>query len=181
MWMGHWKKKWKIAVTVVAVLIAVLPYLVFLGITLLGIGNQDAPVDLSLSREEYVAACETVDPSAFYRDPWGCEGDFLSFDAEIVGVHYAVEDLGGREKFYTARITVGDSPVVILLWDVNLNCAGIDFFALIKLCKQALALKVTARNCADIHKVNGLCSADFFSNCNIVVVSILKKFIFKLN
>lgn len=127
MWMGHWKKKWKIAVTVGAVLIAVLPYLIIFGITLLGSGNQDAPVDLSLSREEYVAACETVDPSAFYRDPWGCEGDFLSFDVEIVGVHYAVEDLGGREKFYTAHVKVGDSSAVILLWDYQPEGEGLNF------------------------------------------------------
>ena len=127
MWMGQWKKKWKIAVTVGAVLITVLPYLVIFGITLLGIGNRDAPVDLSLSREEYVAACETVDPSAFYRDPWGCEGDFLSFDVEIVGVHYAVEDFGGREKFYTAHVKVGDSSAVILLWDYQPEGEGLNF------------------------------------------------------
>lgn len=124
MWMGHWKKKWKIAVTVGAVLIALLPYLIFFGITLLGIGNQDAPVELSLSREEYVAACKTVDPTAFYRDPWGCEGDFLSFEVEIVGVHYTVEDFGGREKFYTARVS---SSAVILLWDYQPEGEGLNF------------------------------------------------------
>lgn len=128
LWLGNWKKKWKIAATALVILIAILPFLAFWGFYLFFGGAEEPPVDLSLSREEYIAACETVDPAAFYRDPWGCQGDLLSFDAEILGVHYyADEDFGGPERFYTARISVGESSAVILLWDYRPEGESLNF------------------------------------------------------
>lgn len=74
-----YKKKHKIIAFIIAGL--------YLIISTFGIGNIlglidrafNSPVDTSLSKEEYIAACEETTPEAFYRSSAGYNGKFVSF------------------------------------------------------------------------------------------------------
>jgi hypothetical protein len=76
------KKKHKIIAVIIAVLYGILSSVAFPFI--LGILNKPKePVNTSLSKEEYMAACITVDPEEFYRSPAAYEEKFVSMTLEI--------------------------------------------------------------------------------------------------
>ena len=71
------------------------------------------PVNQKLSREEYIAACTTVDPEAFYRSPDAYDGEFTAMTVTIVG---RVIDSGyANETYYIAQNA--DGTVRFLLRD----------------------------------------------------------------
>lgn len=78
------KKSVKITVAVIAAIITLVSYF--------GIGNiiwaisdlWNKPVDTSLSRDEYVATCETVEPNEFYRAPNQYENKFVTLTLTVV-------------------------------------------------------------------------------------------------
>jgi hypothetical protein len=65
---------------------------VYLVVSAFGIGNLfmmitnalDKPVDTSLSREEYIARCESVTPEQFYRSSEDYEDEFLKIRLKVV-------------------------------------------------------------------------------------------------
>ena len=65
--------------------------------------------------------------------------------------------------------------------NINFNCASINFFTLIKTVKLAVCFKIFCSDCADIHKIDGLCSADCLAGFDVSVISRLQKLVLKLN
>lgn len=66
LWLGNWQRKWKIAVTAGVIFLFCLPVLAGLGLFFLGLGQGESPpVELSFSREEYIAAAKRSIPRPF--------------------------------------------------------------------------------------------------------------------
>ena len=127
------KKSIKIAVGVVAII---------WGLTsAIGIGNivngfnrlTYKPVDTSLSREEYIAACSVTDPEQFYRNAEDLKGEYVAVtvivnekfrdaDAEYNGndypVYYECTDGSGREFTILIRDCIIDSSENFMPGDV---------------------------------------------------------------
>ncbi len=77
-----YKKKQKIIAVVVAVLYSIittfaLPFIVSL------LNRPQEPVDTSLTKEEYIAACQTIAPETFYRSPTAYTDKFVSMTLEV--------------------------------------------------------------------------------------------------
>ena len=119
-WYHSW---WFIAIMIVlfpivgAILLATSPYktsrkvlfillaVVYLIISMIGIGNiisgitdiWNAPVDDSLSKEEYISQCETVTLEDICRSPDGYEDEFISVKLRIV------KKVTYQDKFYNSK------------------------------------------------------------------------------
>lgn len=61
----------------------------------------DKPVDTSLSREEYIAACETVSPETFYRSPEVYTDEFVSMTLTVSERIVDSEGYYANEKYTT--------------------------------------------------------------------------------
>ncbi len=124
------KKSLKIGLVIAAVLYFILStygFFIFSQISNL----FEKPVDTSLSREEYIAACETVDAEAYYRMASTYQDKFVSttlvvtqkiVDAEDYGSKYTVYYLCKNEKGgdFTVMIRdcVQDHPQNLLPGDI---------------------------------------------------------------
>lgn len=92
LWSSDWKKVWKILLTVFLVLSYVGIYLltVVLGVLSALFGNDaPLPVNTALSREAYMAQCETTDVEALYRDADAQSGNYVQLTATVTDVLYA--------------------------------------------------------------------------------------------
>ncbi len=70
-----------------------------------GITNLwDHPVDTKLSREEYVAACETVDPEDYYRAVSQREDDFVTVTVVVKEKIIDIDAMYNNEKYTTYYI-----------------------------------------------------------------------------
>ncbi len=95
------KKSIKITVVTVGVLWTVLSY-VGIGNIINGFSNiMDKPVDTSLTREEYIAACETVTPEDFYRSADDYTKDFVSVTLTVSAQITDVDGYYSNNKYTT--------------------------------------------------------------------------------
>ncbi len=124
------KKSLKIGLIVAAVLYSILSTYGFL---ILGQITSlfDKPVDTSLSREEYIAACENVNPEDFYRNPDSYKKQFVSMTLTVkekvvvakqgisysVNVYYLCTDENGKFELLI-RDSVQDNHQNLLSGDV---------------------------------------------------------------
>lgn len=98
------KKSLKIIFAVVAVLYGI--------VSTFGIGNiisgiiniWDKPVDTTLSREEYIAACETVSPEEFYRSADTYTDEFVSMTLTVKEKLTDYDGYYSNEKYITYYI-----------------------------------------------------------------------------
>lgn len=116
-------KKW-MKITFAAVAIAYTLVSTFgLSVILNLFGGSDSPVDDSLTREEYVAACETVSPEEFYRSSERYAGKFvtvtLTVEQKITGY---TDDYADYITYYLCRSTDG-AEYEILIRDCQLEDA----------------------------------------------------------
>lgn len=80
-----YKKQTKTIAIIVAVLYLFVYYFIGIGNIITWVNNTwNKPVDTSLSREEYIASCETVLPEEFYRSAGDFEGEFVSMTLTVV-------------------------------------------------------------------------------------------------
>lgn len=84
------------------------------------------PVNTRLSREEYVAACETVDVEEFYRSPDRYGDEFVTMTVTVVGKVTDSEAYYGNGKYptyYVCRNAAGTCEILIrdCLQDGNYN------------------------------------------------------------
>ena len=76
----------------------------------------DKPVNTRLSREEYIAACETVNPEEFYRTPDIYGGKFVTMTVTVVGKVTDSEVAYGNGKYptyYVCRNAAGTCEILI--------------------------------------------------------------------
>ena len=82
------------------------------------IGNAfDRPVDTSLTREEYVSACEEVSPEAFYRAPDAYKGEFVKMTLTVVDRATYFNDsfyYEEEEGYYICRASDGGDILLIV-------------------------------------------------------------------
>lgn len=92
-------------------------------VSFLGIGNivggitglWERPVDTSLSREEYVAACEEITAEQFYRSPERYEKQFVCMTLRVVERAMSVDSTRGRgDTYYICEASEGSSYRIIL-------------------------------------------------------------------
>ena len=122
----------KVTCIVVAIIITILPFI------LLGLGEffmtafGDPPVDTSKSREEYIAACESVDAEEFYRMADSYTGKFVSmtliikdkftdgdaYDDDKYSKHYVCTDTEGKELNFIIRDCIQDGSQNFMIGDV---------------------------------------------------------------
>ena len=76
------KKKHKIIAVILAVLYGILTNVAFPFLIAM-LNKPKAPVDASLSKAEYIAVCETVDPEEFYRYYGNYSEDFVSMELTV--------------------------------------------------------------------------------------------------
>ena len=98
---------------------------VYLVISAFGIGNiimtvmnvWDKPVDTSLSREEYIARCESVEPERFYRSSEDYEDEFLKIKLRVVCRADSVEDYYFTKDTYYVCQAEGSSGFFVIVRD----------------------------------------------------------------
>lgn len=73
----------------------------------------EEPVDTSLTREEYLSACEEVAPEQFFRTPGEYTDRYLSMTLEIVSRAYSY-DYYDENVYYVCRAQGGSSYVIVL-------------------------------------------------------------------
>ena len=111
--------------------------------------SLEQPVNTKLTREEYIAACETVDPETFYRTPDQFEGKFTAMTVTVVGkivdsegyysgarhtTYYVVQNASGSVRFLlrdclrdgTQNLIAGDTVTVYGEGAGNVNIYSMD-------------------------------------------------------
>ena len=78
-----YKRKTKATVVAILVLLTILSYIGVGRIVSYVVNVWDKPVDVSKSKEEYVAACERIDAEAFYRAPDDYEDEFVCLELVV--------------------------------------------------------------------------------------------------
>ncbi len=125
------KRSLKIAFVAVAIVIAMLPT-VGLGVYKFLINEFDTPVDTSKSREEYIAACKSVEYEEFYRMADTYTGKFVSitlkvedkfvdgnaYDNDKYATHYICTDTEGNDLHFIIRDCVQDGTQNFIPGDV---------------------------------------------------------------
>lgn len=109
------KRAHKIIFVVVAVLYTIL--------TTIGIGNivhyvraaLDPPVDTSLSREEYIAACEAVEPEVFYRSSDAYTERFVTMTLVVQERFTDGDAYYQNEKYTTYYLCTGEQGESFLI------------------------------------------------------------------
>lgn len=89
LWLGYWKKSWKIIVTVLLVVAnVILPIVsaVLVHWMVFKNGVDDIPVDLTLSKAEYINACPESTAEEIYRNAVQKEGEFVNLTLKIKGI-----------------------------------------------------------------------------------------------
>jgi hypothetical protein len=98
-------------------------------------GIFDKPVDTSLSKEDYIAACEEMSAEAYYRSAETYEDKFITIQLRVVSrVEYYDGLLGVSEDAYYLCEAVGGSSYKIIvrdcLVDAKQNFIGGDIITL---------------------------------------------------
>lgn len=105
-----WKKIVFIAISVVCILVSS----VGIGNIIMGVaGLLDNPVDTSLTKTEYVSACNTVSAEDLYRSPAGYEGEFVTLTLEVVCRATYTEDMPD-DTYYICRDTENPDIIVVI-------------------------------------------------------------------
>ena len=89
LWLGYWKKSWKIVVTLLLVVAnVILPIVsaVLIHWMVFKNGVEDIPVDLTLSKTAYIEACSESSAETIYRNAVQKEGEFVSLTLKIKGI-----------------------------------------------------------------------------------------------
>jgi len=96
---------------------------VYMVVSFFGIGNIIAgvtglferPVDTSLTREEYIAACADVEPEELYRSPKLYEDEFIKVTLKVVErANYINEDYYSDNVYYICEAEDGSSFKIII-------------------------------------------------------------------
>ena len=125
------KKSLKIALIAVAVLIAMLPTILFAAYRFL-LNTFDDPIDTSKSREEYIEECQSVDAEEYYRMADTYTGKFVSITLKIeekftdgdaytgdkYTTHYLCTDTDGKELRFIIRDCIQDGSQNFIAGDV---------------------------------------------------------------
>ena len=125
------KRSYKISFVAIAVLISILPTAVMYGRHILG-NVFDKPVDTSLSREEYIARCDSVDSEEFYRMADSYSDKFVTldlvikerfedvdaYDSDKYKVHYICTDAESGELEFIIRDCILDGSQNFVAGDV---------------------------------------------------------------
>ena len=92
------------------------------------------------------------------------------------------------ERFDFCRMVVcfifeQQQPFLCFAFHINVDfySTSIDFFGFIQTIQFAFFFQQFCSDSANIHQVDGFCSADGFSGCQVFIVSILQQFVFKLD
>ena len=72
-----------------------------------------------------------------------------------------------------------EKPILLLAvnGDLDLDGAGVDLFALVKITELSRRLEILCGESADVHQRHGLGSAEFLADADVVVISLLKKLV----
>ena len=114
-----YKRKTKVIVCVILALLTITSYIGVGRIMSYFINMLDEPVDTSLSREEYIDACELVGAEDFYRDPEKYVDKFIFLELVVTekvseyGDVYSTSEYG---EFYVCT-PVNNSNMVIFVRD----------------------------------------------------------------
>ena len=115
-------------------------------------------------------------------------GVYIGTAAQRVTDRTAYASSSTAERFDFCRMVVcfifeQQQPFLCFAFHINVDfyCTSVDFFRFIQTVQFAFFFQQFRSNCTDIHQVDGFCSADCFSCCDIFVIRILQQFIFKCN
>ena len=124
MWNSHWKKHWKIIVTVAIVLFHFFgAYLIgFVDTLFMGLrGEPEPPVNLELSEVDYRAACTTLDAEALYRNSKDYVGRYVRMECTVTGVassyYYTQEYEYFTADVYLCKIQIEDRILEFFVMD----------------------------------------------------------------
>ena len=120
-WTGVWKTHWKVIVTA----ILVIPYLlVFVLGGIVGIFDawfapeEEIPVNLALSNEEYVALCEQVDVEALFRQPDRYADAYMRLTVTVDAVVYDTYDYeSDYTRYYRCHVEKNGKQMEFLVRD----------------------------------------------------------------
>lgn len=108
-------KKWlKITLSILAIAVMVLPY-ANIGRIISGVaGLFDNPVNTSLSRSEYISACEETDAEDFYRNAESYKGRYVTVTLRIISAAEFAEDYYDENKYYLCEDSDGSEFYIII-------------------------------------------------------------------
>jgi hypothetical protein len=106
----RWKKLLFVGIAVIYMIVStfgimLVPYLV---------GLFEKPVDTSLSKDEYVAACKTVSAEYIYRSPTNCEDEFVTITLKVVSIAECAGGAYDDDVYYICEATDGSDLNIIV-------------------------------------------------------------------
>ena len=81
----------------------------------------DRPVDTSLSKEDYIAACQTVAPEEFYRNPARYEDKFVTMTIKVVDYAQSADFYVGNDHVYYLCEAENGSVFTIIIRDCQVE------------------------------------------------------------
>ena len=106
------KKAHKIIAVVIAAIFMIL-YTFALPLVLNIIYKPEVPVNTSLSKADYIAACEKVDPEEFYRNPEAYNGKFVKMTVTVTKVLNYSSDYEYESYYLCKPADGGDFELLI--------------------------------------------------------------------
>ena len=76
----------------------------------------DKPVDTSLSKEEYIAACQSVSAEMLHRSPTGCEDEFVTITLTVIERAESY-DVAASDRVYYVCIANDGSELTVIVRD----------------------------------------------------------------
>ena len=105
-----WKKILFVAIAAVYMVVSTFGYIFYPYVADL----FDKPVDTSLSRSEYVAACKTVSAEELHRSADGCKDDFVTITLTVKSRITLTDDYYGNHTYYLCTATDGSGLSLIV-------------------------------------------------------------------
>lgn len=95
LWMGYWRKHWKVIATIATLVIHLSSYII--SPLIFWMSREELPVDTKTPQGEYVQTCKELPIESLFRDPKSFEGQYVKMKVRVIGI---VDDVNAYDSDY---------------------------------------------------------------------------------
>ena len=95
LWMGYWRKHWKVIATVLTLVVHLSSYII--SPLIFWMSREELPVDTKTPQGEYVQTCKELPIESLFRDPYSFKGEYVKIKARVIGI---VDDVNAYDSDY---------------------------------------------------------------------------------
>lgn len=95
LWMGYWRKHWKIIATVITLVLHLSSYII--SPLLFWLGREHLPVDTDIPQGEYIEMCEELPIEALFREPERFKDAYVKIEVQVVDI---IDDINAYDSDY---------------------------------------------------------------------------------